>query len=121
MPETLKVNNELGIIELRAFGVLKKEEMLQTLEELKRLSAEHGILRLLADVSAVEHGPSVDETFEIFSSYPEGMKHAIVSEVPLPPKVVRDVRFIENLSIRRKRAIGVFDSREDAVRWLVRK
>ena len=119
MPLTIQVNRELQIIEITASGTLTKEEVSATMAEMKELSLEHGITRILANASDLEQGPSLGATFAIFNNYPKGLRNAIVSEKPLPSRVVSDLRFIERMLHMRKQPTGLFDKQEDAVKWLL--
>ena len=115
----LQIDEELAIIEITASGILAKSEISAAMSEMNELSQEHGITRILANVSEVEKGPSLGATFAIFNGYPKGLRNAIVSEKPLPPRVVNDLRFVERMLQMRKQPTGLFDSREEAIRWLL--
>ena len=115
----IQIDAELAIIEITASGTLTKKEVSTTMSEMKELSQEHGITRILANVSELEQGPSLAATFAIFNSYPRGLRNAIVSEKPLPSRVVNDLRFIERMLLTRKQPTGLFENREEAVQWLL--
>lgn len=119
MPHELKINRELEIIELKAFGILVKEDMQKTIDDMRKLSDIEGIKEILADVTDVEFGPSLLDTFELFSKFPRDLKQAVFSNAPLPENLMKDVMFIEDVSVNRGLQTRVFSSREVALQWLL--
>ena len=106
----------MGIIEVNAHGVILRSELEEANVEILRLYQEEGIDKILGDATKVEQAPSATDTFEVWSEFPREFRHAIVLRQTDP--VGHDGSFIENVGVNRGQNIRVFETREDAVRWL---
>lgn len=116
MPNDVTVNRELGIIEVKAYGTLVKEEILKAITEIHSIHKTEGIDKVLADATKVEAAPGTLDTFEIFANYPKGIKQAVLLHRSQPTG--KDAEFIENVSLNRGRSTRVFDTRDEALEWL---
>lgn len=119
MPNQVTINTELGIIEVNAYGIVLRSEMEEAIEEIHRIHQEEGINKILADTTKVERGPSTLDTFEIWSQYPRGFKHAIW--LGRSEMVRKDVQFIENIRMNRAQQTRAFETREEALQWLLKE
>ena len=117
MPNLVTVNKELGIIEVKAYGVLLKSEMEEAIAEICRIRQEEGINKILADATKVEKGPDTTETYFIWSEYPSGFRQAVLLRRSDPAG--SDAKYIENLCLNRGLLTRVFETREDALQWLL--
>ena len=116
MPNDVRLNEELGVIEIRAYGALTKDEVLQAISEVRRIFDERGFTKILADVTEVEAMPTFLETFELFSTFPKGFRRALL--VHKSQSLIHNLAFGRAVSVNRGLPIKVFTDRQKALQWL---
>jgi len=119
MPHALKVNRELGIIEIRAFGTLKEDDMRETLGRLTAIAEVEGIKKVLADASDVVKGPTSTVAFDLFSHFPRDIRQAIYFGEQFPEEMLKELQFIEDVSVNSGHATMIFSNRDEALQWLL--
>ncbi len=112
-------NRQLGIIEVNGYGEILRSEMEEANAEIIRIHEEEGINKILGDVAKVEKGPGIADTYDIFSEFPQGFRHAILLRNSDPTG--NDAGFIEDVGVNRGYKIRIFEIREDALRWLFKE
>ena len=116
MPYELKVNLESGIIELRAYGSTSRDEVIESMGEVKRLSGETGIKRLFVDSRQVDSMPSTIDQFELTRKFPRFLKMAVL--IPVETELTATYKFGETVGVDRGVPIRVFISETEAIEWL---
>lgn len=116
MPEEVFFNKDLGVIEVRSYGIVTREDLFSALELAKALLRETNINKVLVDTSEEEELPNILDLDDFGSSIPKYMKVAIVVTDGQP--TVMRARFIGNIASVKGAKTKTFTSREDALEWL---
>jgi hypothetical protein len=116
MPDEVRLNGEIGIIEVESHGVVTKEDITSSIRQIQQIQEETGISRLLVDTTRQDILPGPIEIFEIFSVYPREIKTALL--VDRSQATARDVEFVETVALNRGKQVRVCYDREEALRWL---
>jgi len=116
MPDTLKVDNEKEIIEIRSYGTLTKVDMEKSIEGLMELKRKHGIDKVLIDTTKLDSVPNTIEIFETMANFPHGFKVAII--IDKNKAIASDIRFGETVAMNRGKNIKVFSNNSSAINWL---
>ncbi len=116
MPYELKVNKDSGIIELISFGSVSREQVIESMEKVNRLSEETGIKRLFVDSREVDAMPNTIDQFELTSKFPRFLKMAIL--IPEESELTATYKFGETVGVNRGIPIRVFVSESEAIEWL---
>ena len=106
-----------GIITLRPRGSVTPDEVIESLEEVGRVSEETGIERLLVDAGEIDSMPSTIDVFELTSGFPRSLGMAVL--VPDRSDLIEKLRFGENVGVNRGVPVRLFDSLREAVEWLL--
>ena len=116
MPEQLKINEELGIIEVYSFGEITVEEAEQSVKKSLRIFKERNIDKVLVDATSLTKLPGTVGIFQFFSNSPPELSQALV--------ISRDsfsedlFSFGENVAVNRGKNVKLFFDREEALIWL---
>lgn len=116
MPETITVDHETGLIEVRSFGVVTADDLRASVEEVRRLRDLHGIAEVLVDVSEERSLADAPAAFEIVRTMPRQMKIAVIGSEQAATS--SDVRFIETVAANIGLQVKIFESKKKALRWL---
>lgn len=116
MPYELNVNRESGIIELRSFGSVSREEVIESMKEIVHLSTEIGIVLLLVDSRQTTAMPNTIDVFDVTSKFPRSIKMAIL--VSADSELMESYLFGETVGLNRGIPIRVFVSESEALEWL---
>ena len=116
MPEKVFVNEELGIIEVESYGVVAREELFRSLEQIKVLAKETGIHKVLVYTPNTEQLPSYLELDDFGAAIPPYLKVAVVVAVGQPTE--RKALFVVNVAKLKGARVKSFVSREQALAWL---
>jgi hypothetical protein len=116
MPDEVRLNEEMGIIEVNSYGVVTKDDILGSIEKIQQIQSESGIDKLLVDTTRQETLPSPIEIFELFSVYPREIKTALL--VNTSQTTAKDVEFVETVALNRGKHMKVVHDREQALQWL---
>jgi type II secretory pathway component PulC len=116
MPVDVFVNKDLGVIEVRSYGVVTREDLFSALESTKVLINKINNNKVLVDTSEEKELPNILDLDDFGSSIPKYMKMAIVV-TDEQPTAMRS-RFIGNIASIKGAKTNTFTSREDALEWL---
>ena len=116
MPDRIRLNQELDIIELQSFGDTTGVEIANSIQQILEIRQASGVNRLLVDTTQLESMPSTIDLLEIFSAYPRDLKTALL--VDKFQATVDDVEFVETVGVNRGKNMQMHYDREKALRWL---
>ena len=116
MPDEVRFNQELNLIEVKSFGVVTKNDILDSIEKIQQIQEDTGVNKLLVDTTAQETLPNPIEIFEIFSTYPREIRTALL--VQRTQTTARDVEFVETVAQNRGKTVKLHDNLEQALEWL---
>jgi hypothetical protein len=116
MSYELNVNEESGILELRSYGPVSREEIAESMTEIDRLSKETCIKLLFVDSREVDKMPNTIDLFELTSKFPRFLKMAIL--IPEESELTETFKFGETVGFNRGIPIRVFVSESEAIEWL---
>ena len=116
MPEKVTLNEQNGIIEVASYGVVTKQEIMDSIDIVMKIHREKGIDKVLVDSRQQTRMPNTMEIIELFSKFPDNLKVAVwVSETQ---PTVKDEAFLETVAINRFFKFRMFFSEEQALAWL---
>ena len=116
MPEEVRVNKELGIIEVRSHGPVTRDDLFSVLEPIEALARETGINKVLVDTSGEEHLPGILDLDDFAASIPCFLKVALVVVEKQP--TAKKASFVSNAAFCKGVEIQTFPSRESSLAWL---
>lgn len=116
MPYELKVNKESEIIELRSFGSVSRDQVIESMKKVNHLSEETGIKLLFVDSRQVDAMPSTVDQFELTRMFPSFLKMAIL--IPVEGELTEAYEFGETVGFNRGIPLRVFVSESEAFEWL---
>lgn len=116
MPEKVFVNKELGIIEVKSYGIVTPQDLSSVLDPIEALVKETGIYKVLVDTSEEKQLPNFLDLNSFGASIPVSLKVALVvtEEQPTAGKA----EFVSNVAHIKGVKIKTFISREDSLEWL---
>lgn len=116
MPDKVRLNEELDIIEVHSYGEVTGDDISSSIRQIREIQQASGVSRLLVDTTQQESLPSVFEILEIFSRYPREIKTALL--VDRSQQTAHDVEFVETVGVNRGKKIQLHYDRAKALRWL---
>ncbi len=116
MPVEVLANKDIGVIEVRSYGVLTREDLFSAVESTKMLVIETKTNKVLVNTSEEKELPNILDLDDLGSSIPKYMKIAVVVSDE-QPTAMRS-RFIVNIASVKGAHIDTFTTREDALEWL---
>lgn len=116
MPDEVTFREDLGIIEVRAYGEITIEQLEQTQDTIMRMIREHKVNRILVDAREVEKMPEVGGLYFFAGDLPPGDRAALLVSKSTPDETA----FLESVAQNRGIQLKLFDNRDDALRWLDR-
>ena len=116
MPDEITINKSEGIIEIRSYGLVTKEDIESSISEVIRIRESDGLYRVLVDATQQDSMPRTFNIFDIFSSFPRNIMCAII--VDKKQHNFPDLRFAETVALNNNVLVRLFESREDALEWL---
>jgi hypothetical protein len=116
VPEDIRVNKELEIIEIVSQGKVGYENGKSTLSMLLELIRESGIKKVLADTRGQDFKPSTINIYEFGMLLPRNVMIAVVVSKDQP--TARDVSFLDDVAFNRGVTMKLFASRAEALVWL---
>ena len=120
MPSDLKFNSTLRIIEIVHTGVVSRDDLRRSTNEVIALQQEHSVDGVLIDATELE-SISITDLSDLPSQYNEGgaSRSCPVALVkPLAPETHRLAQFYDNVCNYRGWSVQQFESRDEAVVWL---
>ena len=119
MPETVRIDRELGLIEVVAVGHVSGEDIAGSLQKIAELGAETGLRNVLVDVTRQIGEPDLAEMFELMRRLPAQSRFALFSASG--KGLMMTHRFGEMVASNRGLALELFESRSSAVAWLTQR
>lgn len=116
MPDEVRLNRELSIIEVKSYGVVTRDDISNSIRLIQEIQEETGVSKLLVDTTEQEALPDAIEIFEIFSVYPREIKTALL--VDESQATAKDVEFVETVARNRGKLVCLHHDRELALQWL---
>jgi hypothetical protein len=116
MPEKVFVNEELGIIEVESYGLVRNDDLLSSLAQIKALAKETGISKVLVCTPKTERLPSFLELDDFGAAIPPHLKVAVVVAVGQPTE--HKAIFVVNVAKLKGARVEGFVSRKHALAWL---
>jgi hypothetical protein len=116
MPVELFVNKDLGVIDVRSYGIVTRKDLFSALELSNALRVKSNINKVVVDTSEEKELPTVLDLDDFGSSIPRSVKTAIII-TDEQPMAMRS-RFFVNIASVKGANIDMFSTREDALKWL---
>ena len=119
MPETVTLDEDLGIVRIESFGDVTAEDLTASLASALRIHKERGLTRGFVDATKVTSYPSTLSIHDFGSQAAEslrGMKVAIAAS----HGILNDPRFFETVVRNRGASLRIFDSPDAALAWLTK-
>lgn len=117
MPETVHLDQDLGVIRVRSWGDVTIDDWNHSKSEVVRLHTTAGVDRLLVDVTEQTSAPSTLDIFDFGSDWPPSISVAIVTG----DATRDDQEFLENVAMNRSRTMRTFADVEQAMAWLTNR
>lgn len=117
MPETVSLNEKLGIIEIRSYGDVTLADMEGSFREIKRVREECGADKVLVDASEQTSMPGTSDSFKITSHMPHFVRIGVF--IAEGQSTEEDMLFVETLAVSCGATFRVFYSRDEALEWLL--
>ena len=118
MPQKVSVNTELGMIEVESYGVVTREDLTRSLEQVETRTKETGMHKVLVYTPKAEQLPSYLELDDFGAAIPPYLKVAVVVAVGQPTE--RKALFVVNVAKLKGARVKRFVSKEQALAWLNR-
>lgn len=116
MPETVRLDDQLGIIEVHSFDDVSLSDVDNSLQEIEQIRKETGVDKVLVDVREQTSMPEMSESFQIASSLPHSLRIALLFSEGQSTE--EDIRFVESIAASGGVAVQAFSSEDEALRWL---
>ena len=116
MPETVKVNHDLGIIEVIAVGNVSGADIAGSLKHIAELGDQTGFRKVLVDVTEQTSEPEIAEMYHLVSQLPHGTKFAMVNTSA--EQMMETHQFGKTVAANHGLSFELFNSRDNAVAWL---
>ncbi len=116
MPEKVFVNKQLGIIEVKSYGIVTRENLSSVLESIEAIMKETGIYKVIVDTSEEKILPNMWDLDGFGASIPATLKIAIVVIDEQP--TARKTEFVKNVTSFNGVQIQTFASRQNSLEWL---
>ena len=116
MPEQIKVNKELGIIEVDSYDKVSYEDSMASLATLQTLMTETGIRKILSDTRRQNFHPDMFKVYEFGKRLPNNARIAVIVSQAQP--TAEAVSFLDDVASNRGVHIRLFSSRNEAIEWL---
>ena len=116
MPDKIRVNEELGIIEVQSYGMVSKEDIAESITQVRHIFDTKGLNKVLVDTTRQETMPSTVGIYDLFSTFPRKFKLAMLIEESQATK--KDISFAETVGSNRAVQVKIFHEKEQALHWL---
>lgn len=116
MPDELHVDEAAGIIKVRSYGVVSRDDIAASMDQIRKIIAENNIHKVLVDTLDQQEMPGTIDVFHLFSTLPQSLRAAIV--VRADQGTAKGQKFAETVSQNRGINVRVFHATDEALRWL---
>jgi len=117
MPETVTVDENLGIVRIESYGDVTAEDLRASLASALKIHRERGLSRGFVDATKVTSYPSTIQIYGFGSQAAEPLKGLRLA-IAAPPGMHDDPTFFETVVRNRGAIVRVFDSPDAALAWL---
>ena len=117
MPETIRVDEERGIIHVQDYDNVSKEDVDKSISEARHILATKGIDKILVDTTKIETMPNTLAIYDVFSTMPGEFKIAML--VQESQATAREFSFGETVASNRGLRVKIFNEKDRALEWLV--
>jgi hypothetical protein len=117
VPEKVSIIEDRKIIKVDSFGVIKIEDLRNSLNKVSKIHHERGFDKVFIDATKETSFPSLIPTFEFGSEVAKSLSKLKIAVVT-PEKLKNIMRFLETVSKNRGAQVGMFESEEEAFAWL---
>lgn len=118
MPEEIRIDEERGIIVVRDYGHVSKEDVVKTITEARHIFDTKGIDKILVNTTELESMPATREIYEVFSTLPREFKIAMLMQAYQATEP--EIAFGEMVASNRGVRVKIFYEKERALAWLDR-
>ncbi len=119
MPDQVRVDEEAGIIRVQSYGAVSKDDVAESIKQIRQIFSELGFNRILVDTTGQETMANAAEIFELFSNFPRELILAMITDQA--QATAKDIAFIETVGVNRGFMMKVFHEEEQALQWLNRE
>ena len=70
MPDTVELDRDLGVIDIRSFGNVTTDDIAGSITECERILEKEGISQILVDTREQETLPNMSDLLALFSNFP---------------------------------------------------
>jgi len=116
MPDKIRVNENLGIIEVKSLGEVSKDDIEQSIAKVREIYNERNIKKILVDTRRQETMPDTLDIFDLFSTFPREFKLALL--IVESQATAEDISFGETVGVNRGVLVKIFYDEEQALQWL---
>ncbi|OQA26609.1 MAG: hypothetical protein BWY59_01321 [Verrucomicrobia bacterium ADurb.Bin345] len=116
MPEHIKLNKKLGIIEVDSHDKVSYEEGVASLASLQTLMAETGIRKVLVDTRRQKFNPDLFKVYDFGKRLPNSAQIAVMVSQKQPTREA--ISLLNDVAHNRGVNVRVFGSRSEALEWL---
>jgi hypothetical protein len=117
VPEKVSIIEDRKIIKVDSFGVIKIEDLRNSMNEVTRIHQEQGLNKVFVDATRETAFPSAIPTFEFGSELAQSMVNLKIAVIT-SQKMKNIIRFLETVAQNRGAQLQIFDSEEEAFAWL---
>ena len=116
MPDEINVDEQSGIIHVRSYGILTKNDVLDSIRQMSQINTEMNINKVFIDTREQEKLLNVLDIYEIFTKFPKHIFVALLAEED--QKTFPNVSFTETFCQNRGLKVKMFFSKDAAMEWL---
>ncbi len=117
MPETVTVLEDQKIIHVVSIGDITYDDLQETLAAVLKLQQERGINRVLVDATRQESFPDTMPVFEFGEAVPAALGDAKIA-IAISPRTWEAVQFFSTVARNRGANVEMFDTTDEALKWL---
>jgi argininosuccinate lyase len=117
VPEKVSIIEDQKIIKVDSFGVIKIEDLRNSMQEVARIHKEQGLNRVFVDATKETEFPSELSAYEFGTEMAESMMDIKIAVIT-SQKMKNIIRFLETVAQNRGAQLQIFDAEDEALAWL---
>ena len=118
MPDEIVFQSELGVIEVRSYGIVTADDFKSSLRQVGEMIEATGVRKVLIDASEQEEAPTIDAIEWVIGEMPRACRYAVIPSGISPPRQRAD--YLLNTALFQGLPLRLFASREECLEWLHR-
>jgi len=118
MPDKVNLNEEKRIIEVYSSGEVVYDEMVESIKKIEMISEKTGINKVLIDTGEMTSLPPSSDIYDLAEIFPRTLKIAVYILKDSPIK--ENLNFGITVALNRGILISLFESKDEAEKWLLR-